>query len=118
MEIKKVFKRHGFTQAQVAERMGITRGALASCISRGTPTPTTLHRIAEAIGADYSEFFEDEEYGEHLLIGHEQRAIKQLRSQIREKSTDVIPASALEGTIEGGIIILGGRRYKQIFIPE
>ncbi len=60
MNIKKVFKRHGFTQAQVAERMGISRGALSSCLCYGKPLPTTLQRIAEAIGADYSEFFEDE----------------------------------------------------------
>ena len=119
MDVKKVFKRYGFTQAQVAERMGITRSALASCISRGKPLPTTLHRIADAIGADYTEFFEDEVSElDRMEVERRQLELNRLRLQHKlGKAPDVEPTFTIDGAIDGGIITLKGRRYKQVFVP-
>jgi DNA-binding XRE family transcriptional regulator len=46
-------EKHGFTQAQLAERCGIDQGDI-SRIERGSTSPTarTLQRIAEALHAD------------------------------------------------------------------
>ncbi len=60
MEVRKVIKRHGFTQKQVAEAMGVKSGIITAGVARGSFSPNRLHRIAEIIGADYAEFFEDE----------------------------------------------------------
>lgn len=60
MDILGVIKRHGFTQSETAERMGVTKGTLSFTIKRGAPTMLQLRRIAEAVGAHMTEFFEDE----------------------------------------------------------
>ena len=60
MEITKIIKRHGFNQAQVAEKMGILRQSFANQICKGNPQVSYLRRIADIIGADITEFFEDE----------------------------------------------------------
>lgn len=59
MDIKSILRRHGYSIADAALRMDISAGSLSATIRRGTPTPKTLHRIADAIGADYEEFFAD-----------------------------------------------------------
>lgn len=59
MQVKVVIARHGFNQTQVAQMIGTTKGNLSAAIKIG-PTPKMLHRIANAIGANYDEFFEDE----------------------------------------------------------
>ena len=60
MEITKIIKRHGFNQAQVAEKMGILRQSFANQICKGNPQVSYLRKIADIIGADIIEFFEDE----------------------------------------------------------
>ena len=59
MQISKVIRDHGYTIEQVAERIGLKRGSLANMIG-GNPTVETLQKIADAIGCNRSEFFQDE----------------------------------------------------------
>lgn len=59
MNIKEVIRKHGYNITCVAEQMGITRETLTRNIS-GNPTYKTMKQIASAIGANVSEFFEDE----------------------------------------------------------
>lgn len=59
MNIKEVIRNHGYNITCVAEQMGITRETLTRNIS-GNPTYKTMKQIASAIGANVSEFFEDE----------------------------------------------------------
>jgi len=59
MIISKVIRQHGFTIEQVAKKLGLQRGSLANMIG-GNPTVETLQKIADAIGANRSEFFADE----------------------------------------------------------
>ena len=96
MDVKSVIKRHGYSLKDVALRLGIKPHSLASNVRRGTVSSTTLHRIADAIGADYSEFFEDE-------------------TIVRTKKMQgvTLPATA----IESGTVKLNGLRYRVIFIP-
>jgi len=121
MEVIKIIKRHGFTQKEVAEKMGIRQNTLSELINmrHSKPTPKTLRKIAEIIGADYSEFFEDEvPMRDQLRVEREQLELKRLRLQHKmSKSPDMIPVAALDNAIDVGFITLDGRRYKQLFIP-
>lgn len=60
MEISKVIRRHGFDLATVAREMGILRGSLANAICKGNPQVSYLRKIAGIVGANMTEFFEDE----------------------------------------------------------
>lgn len=59
MNIKDTIKKHGFNITGVATEMGITRETLTRNIS-GNPTYKTMKQVADVIGANVSEFFEDE----------------------------------------------------------
>lgn len=67
MDIKSVIKKHGFTQRDVAAQMigqtgkPVSPASLASSIGEnGNPTIGLIRQIANVIGADITEFFEDE----------------------------------------------------------
>ena len=59
MDIKGVIKAHGFTLSEVAERMGITKGAISQIVN-GSPNVKTLRTIAEIVGCKVGDFFVDE----------------------------------------------------------
>ena len=59
MDIAKIIRQRGFTQKQVAESLGINRVNLNNMIN-GNPTYKTMRQVADVIGANVSEFFEDE----------------------------------------------------------
>ena len=59
MDIKKIIKEHGYTIEDVAKKMGISRVTLSQNMSRN-PTVATLERIANAIGGNVGDFFQDE----------------------------------------------------------
>ena len=59
MDIAKVIKEKGFTQKQVSESLEMNRVSFNSAIN-GNPTYKTMKRIADVIGANVGEFFEDE----------------------------------------------------------
>lgn len=63
MQVSKVIKAHGLTQADVAARMGIGCQTLRASISKGNFTLSTLRGIADAIGCSVVEFFADEMEG-------------------------------------------------------
>lgn len=67
MDIKSVIKKHGFTQRDVAAQMigqtgkPVSPASLAFSIGEnGNPTIGLIRQIANVIGADITEFFEDE----------------------------------------------------------
>ena len=60
MDIKGKIKEKGFGMVSVAKEMGITRETLYANIS-GNTTYKTMRKVADVIGCDISEFFEDEE---------------------------------------------------------
>lgn len=66
MDIQRIIKRHGFTQLQVAQAMAlhtdkvVNPGSLSYSITKGNPTIGRLRQIADIIGANITEFFEDE----------------------------------------------------------
>lgn len=60
MEITKIIRKHGYDLATVAKEMGILRGSLANQICKGNPQVSYLRKIADIIGANINEFFEDE----------------------------------------------------------
>lgn len=61
MQIPKVIKAYGLKHSQVAERMGVSVQALRNALQSDNPKLSTLRNIANAVGCDVKEFFEDEE---------------------------------------------------------
>ena len=59
MDITKVIKDKGFSVSKVAEVMGINRVSLSTMINNN-PTYKTMRQVADVIGANVGEFFEDE----------------------------------------------------------
>ena len=59
MDIAKIINRKGYTQQQVADLLTINRVNLNNMIN-GNPTYKTMRQIADVIGANVSDFFEDE----------------------------------------------------------
>lgn len=60
MDIKATIKKRGFTMIQVAEALGITKGAFSQILSRDSVTTKNLEKIASVIGCNVVDFFEDE----------------------------------------------------------
>lgn len=59
MDIKTIVKERGFLMEDVAKEMGISPITLSQTISRN-PTVKTLQRIANVIGCQVGDFFQDE----------------------------------------------------------
>ena len=59
MDIQATIKRKGFTQAKVADLIGMSTGSFSAMI-RGNITISSLRRIADAIGCNVTDFFADE----------------------------------------------------------
>lgn len=57
LAIKETIKRHGSSLTEVASKVGKTRQTLFGIIDNGNPSVNTLSSIADAIGADITEFF-------------------------------------------------------------
>lgn len=63
MDIKATIKKRGFTMIQVAEALGITKGAFSQILSRDSVTTKNLEKIASVIGCKVWDFFADEMSG-------------------------------------------------------
>ena len=59
LDIKRAIKESGFTQREVAERLGITLTSLNQ-IMTGNPTHAKLQQVANAINLDVVDLFFDE----------------------------------------------------------
>lgn len=60
MDILGKIREKGFTLSQVAEQMGTSQPSLSIIIKRGNLSVKTLRRMADVIGINFVEFFEDE----------------------------------------------------------
>lgn len=58
LKIKEILKSKGMTSAQLAERLGITKGALSNSINKN-PTLSTLEKIADALDVSIIDLFEN-----------------------------------------------------------
>jgi len=95
MSAKELIAKYGYTQKAVAEKIGVSSNSLNNCLRRGNLSQRTIHKIAEAIGADLEEF--DDYNG----------------STSSDDDTPLYP----EGTIDLGYVTLNGRQYRQLFVP-
>ena len=96
MTYRQIFRNHGYTLTQVADMIGTTKGSLSGSINRGKLSPTTLRKIAEAIGASLDELLEVE------------------KPRSRKKQNDM----AFDGhALDGGIITIEGKRFRLMYIP-
>lgn len=73
MDIQATIKRKGFTQAKVADLIGMSTGSFSAMI-RGNITISSLRRIADAIGCNVADFFADETPGENVNEGDHDHA--------------------------------------------
>lgn len=71
LKIKEILKEKGLTQSELAEKMGITRITVVKTLA-GNPTVETLQRIADAVGVNVLDLFEDtrEEKIQEYLCPH------------------------------------------------
>lgn len=60
MDIKNVIKKHGFKQVDIANALGVTKGALNQAVHNENVSINMLRKIASVIGCSVAEFFEDE----------------------------------------------------------
>lgn len=60
LDIKRAIKEAGFTQREVAEKLGITLTSLNQ-IMKGNPTYTKMQQVASAIGINVSDMLFDED---------------------------------------------------------
>ena len=61
MELREFRRKAKITQAKLAERSGVSQGYIAHIESgRRVPTVKTAKKIAEALGFDWTRFYEDE----------------------------------------------------------
>lgn len=67
MNIKDVIKKHGFTISDVASSLGCSQGALSQSIS-ANPTYNRMKEIANVLGCNISEFFEDEQSKREIFV--------------------------------------------------
>lgn len=58
LDIKSAIKRAGKTSKEVAEILGITEVGLSQHVN-GNPSVATLQKIADAVGCDVSDLFEN-----------------------------------------------------------
>ena len=59
MDVKTIAKQKGFTMTQIAKEMGVTNITLSQNLARN-PTIKTLKRIADILGCEVGDFFQDE----------------------------------------------------------
>lgn len=69
MIIKDVIKKHGFTISGVASSLGCSQSALSQSISVN-PTYNRMKEIANVLGCNISEFFEDEQSKKIFVCPH------------------------------------------------
>lgn len=61
IDIKKTCKSHGVSLVSLAERLGVSRQTVHYYCEQGDRNPVSqLQRIADAIGCNVSDFFEEE----------------------------------------------------------
>lgn len=62
IDIKKACKAHGVSLVSLADRLGVSRQTVHYYCEQGDKNPVAqLQRIADAIGCNVSEFFEEEQ---------------------------------------------------------
>lgn len=60
MDIKTVIKKHGFSQVEVAQKLGVSKGSFNQSVHNDNTSIKMLRRIAVVINCSVAEFFDDE----------------------------------------------------------
>lgn len=60
MDIKRTIKEHGFSQKEVAERLGVTNSSLSQTVHNDNVSLKMMRKIADIIGCQVGDFFRDE----------------------------------------------------------
>ena len=60
MNIQAVIKEKGFTQNEVAEKLGITKSSLSQSVHNENTSVKMMQKIADVIGCKVGDFFRDE----------------------------------------------------------
>ena len=68
MDIKGVIKKYGFSQVEVAEKLGVSKGSFNQSVHNENTSINMLRKIAGVLGCSVSEFFEDERPQEKGLV--------------------------------------------------
>ena len=60
MNIQAVIKEKGFTQNEVAERLGVTKSSFSQTVHNENTSIKMMRKIADVIGCKVGDFFRDE----------------------------------------------------------
>ena len=96
MDLLSIIERQGVTVTSLARRMNMAQSNLYKLVQSGNPTLKTLNRMAEAMDISLLE-----------LLGKDKAANK------KPARKRILPPNA----ITGGVVKLGGKRYRQLYIP-
>lgn len=90
MQVSKVIRLHGYDIDYVAGKMGLSKASLAKSIcASGNPSIGKIRQIAEIVGCDITEFFEDEVKNKHDHISAEQHIGSKIAAIMRERGLSV-----------------------------
>lgn len=65
--LKEIRKQKGFTQSEMAEKLGIPRSSYAAFETLVTPNEPTLKNISEILGVNYMDFYKGDIHAEDRL---------------------------------------------------
>lgn len=86
LRIKEVIKEQGFTQLEIADKLGISRVALAQQIG-GKPSLTTLEKIANILNVDVWELLVSPKEIQAKIQGSELTALIQHKGRFYKATT-------------------------------
>ena len=100
MQVSKVIHRYGYSIADVAEKMGLSKSSLAKSISNsGNPSIGKIRQIAEIVNCDITEFFEDECKHHHEATAPALTTADRIRKRMQDKGLSTSDLATMMGVL-------------------
>lgn len=100
MQVSKVIRQHGYDVEAVAKQMGLTKSSLGKSISNaGNPSIGKLRQIAQIIGADLADFFEDERKHPNEETAPTLQTTDRIKQIMKDKGLSVTEVSKRMGVL-------------------
>lgn len=100
MQVSKVIRQHGFDIEFVANKMGLSKASLAKSICKtGNPSIGKLRQIADIIGCDLVEFFEDERKDAHNDAPPALQTTRKIKQIMKSKGLSVTEVAQRMGVL-------------------
>ena len=118
MQVSKVIRQHGYDIETVATQMGLSKASLAKSISStGNPSIGKLRQIAQIVGADLADFFEDERKHPNEGAAPTLQTTEKIKEIMKSKGLSVTEVSKRMGVHPSSLsrsLRLGGYRVQTL----